>query len=82
MIRLSLERDKPELARVRDNIEKFKDQMKDDLAVVDENLKYVRDLKDEKKELKAKVVRMHSLSSPSELPLSRANVSGMTTRRT
>ena len=54
--RISLEQDKPELARVKDNIERLKEQMKEDLGVVDENLKHVQDLKTEKRELKAKIV--------------------------
>jgi len=60
--RISLEQDKPELARVKDSIEKFKEQMKEDLSVVDENLKHVQDLKTEKRELKAKIVSDRSIS--------------------
>lgn len=64
VVRLSLERDKPELAQIKDTLEKNKENMKNDLSSVDEMLKQVQGLKLEKRDLKSKVVR----PSPSSLP--------------
>lgn len=54
--RLALEREKPEVAQINKNIERYKQQQVEDMAVLSENMEAVQSHKAEKRELKIQVV--------------------------